>query len=338
MDNTDHIINYHRVGWALVDDERIFRTDILVYRDNSDLGKRIYEYNGELKLGTGTNDPDFDEYVTELNSLLTTSGTQFAIVSGLSSVLIGRMNQISNRNSMIVHIYGDSSRGKTTFLKLACSCWGDPNDTPLFSSWIATSNAMMATLKDNYGVAVAFDEASTKRSDFSSLIYGIANGTGKLRCDKNSNLRTTDHWCTTIISSGEVSLLDSSVKNNGLAVRCLEFYNLDITEDSAHSNRITKFIQQNYGMLGILLADALIEWEDDKVQRLIDKSREYMENKLTDKFALSERLLDTYALVIATASLAKKKLGLNISMKKISCYHTTTLCTLKRMLLSSCTT
>ncbi len=243
LDDADHIINYRKVGWTLIDNERIFRTEELVFKENSEIGDRNYEYNGELKLGTGNNELDYDEYLSSLNSLLTTPGTQFAIVAGLSSILIGRMNLISNRNSVMVHIYGDSSKGKTTFLKLACSCWGNPNEAPLFSSWIATNNAMMATLKDNYGVSIAFDEASTKRSDFTGLIYGIANGTGKLRCDKNANLKTTDHWCTTIISSGEVSLLDSSVKNNGLAVRCLEFYNLNVTEDAAHSTKIYNFVR-----------------------------------------------------------------------------------------------
>ena len=52
---------------------------------------------------------------------------QFMIVVALSSAVVGIIGMDISIENPIVHIYGDSSTGKTTAVQLALSCWGNSN-------------------------------------------------------------------------------------------------------------------------------------------------------------------------------------------------------------------
>lgn len=238
--NAAHLIRYNSIGWkemtvkakGKVKTKDVFRTNTVIGKSNSKCSKYSYEYTGVFNFQSKKL---VENYVKSLNKLITTKGMQFAVVAGLSSVILARMNMINQIGSIIIHIYGDSSRGKTTFLKLACSCWGNPNKTPLVSSWNATSMAILTTLSDNFGVAIGLDEASSTSNDFSKTIYAIANDVDKKRSTKELTLRETKTWCTTVVSTAEESLLNHSNNNNGLKIRCLEFFNLEVTESAEHA-------------------------------------------------------------------------------------------------------
>lgn len=311
------IITYSKIGWFLLkedDTEKyVFRTDkILTDNQNADLNEK-YKYVGGIDFKESLS---VENYHNELNKLLTTGGTMFAIVAGLSSALVSLFSHKSHINNLLIHIFGDSSTGKSSFLRLALSCWGNPFKAPLANNYNTTTNAMFSILSNNFGVAVGFDEASCSYINFSNLIYNLDSGRDKSRCNSSSYLKSSKEWRTTIISTSEESLISKSKRNNGIKVRCLEFFNLQITTDSEHSNKIYSFSSENYGVLGIEFIHYLYKLNKDVIYKDYLRTKEELINKITQKTNLTDRLADLYAILLLTATYAKA-LKINIDLKYI---------------------
>ncbi len=251
---TTHIL-YKTVGWFEYNNELLFRTNRIITDDKKIFN--LYQYRGNFQLQGKIYDDNFELYLKDLNRLLTTGGTMFAVVVGLSSALVSLLKHFIKIENIFIHLFGDSSSGKSTFLKLAVSMWGSPDSPPLVSEWNSTVNAIYATLSGNLGIALGIDEASCTNSDFSTLIYNISHGRDKAKCNKDSSLREERTWNTTIISTAEESLLDKTKRNSGIKARCIEFCDLDITRDSNHADSINDFILQNFGVMGIRFVELL---------------------------------------------------------------------------------
>jgi hypothetical protein len=110
-----------------------------------------------------------------------------------------------------VHLPGDSSRGKTSMLKIAGSVYGDPNSEQWVANWNITPvaaelrAATLCDLPQLYDEAGAADEEQTQR-----LVYMLINGGGKARGNATLQLRETPSWHTIVLSTGERRLADDT--------------------------------------------------------------------------------------------------------------------------------
>lgn len=106
-----------------------------------------------------------------------------------------------------IHLIGESSRGKTSMLKIAGSVYGDPNDAQWVASWNATGvgaelrAGMLSDLPQCYDEIGGGDSEQIDR-----LIYMLINGTGRVRGQRDITLRETQHWRTILLSTGEREL------------------------------------------------------------------------------------------------------------------------------------
>lgn len=106
-----------------------------------------------------------------------------------------------------LHLCGDSSRGKSTMLRIAASIYGDPEDPAWVASWNTTANAAelrAATLCD---LPLCFDEVGA--SDpvvVQRLIYTLANGESRGRLTHTAAAQRARHWRTIVLSTGEIPL------------------------------------------------------------------------------------------------------------------------------------
>ena len=91
----------------------------------------------------------------------------------LSAAFVGPLLSKCNAESGGIHLVGDSSTGKTTFLEAACSVWGGPNYR---RSWRATANGMEgAAAMFNDGL-LALDEISEcDPREIGAIIYALGN-------------------------------------------------------------------------------------------------------------------------------------------------------------------
>lgn len=132
----------------------------------------------------------------------------------VSAAFAGPLLRLLNTESGGVHLYGKSSKGKSTALRVAKSVWGTGN-----SSWNATRNGLESQAErfnDSLLVLDEIGEADAK--DAAESVYMLANGTGRARMTQSIEARRTLRWRLVFLSSGEITLSDH-VKTSGKQVK-----------------------------------------------------------------------------------------------------------------------
>ena len=102
------------------------------------------------------------------------------------------------------HLFGDSSTGKSTALKMAGSVWGGKE---FIRSWRATANGLegAATLfNDNLLALDEIGEAEGK--EIGTIVYSLANGQGRQRANRYGGAREVNRWKCLLFSTGEKTL------------------------------------------------------------------------------------------------------------------------------------
>lgn len=203
--NVPHSLVYNKVGWNLGKNEELqFRLDNLISNNPSviatnDVDTLKFNVSCKGSLGNWTN-----MYSNEVQG---NTALETMICISFSAVIVGYLN-ITNKDvdTIIIHLAGKSTTGKTTGSKLALSPFGLPDikNKGLLRTWNATTNAMINSLGGNFGVPIAFDELSmVNQNTITKELYTIASGLEKARLNDAIAQRNQQTWATTIISIGE---------------------------------------------------------------------------------------------------------------------------------------
>ena len=122
---------------------------------------------------------DKEEYINMINQeVIGNTALEFMVSVSLSSVLLGYIGEDLGLDSIIVHLVGNSTTGKSTALKLAISLFGYPDvkRNGLFGTYNGTNNALIKKLTGLKGVPFALDEISMSYTqNFTNFIYGFSN-------------------------------------------------------------------------------------------------------------------------------------------------------------------
>lgn len=127
------------------------------------------------------------------------------------------------------HLWGKSSRGKTTVLQLATGVYGSPmthGEDSAIASWDGTLRGLELYAQTCSDLPVCLDESSTvqDREKRERAIYQVINGRGGLASKRDgSGLRTQRAWRTVLLSTGEQSLTGGHART-GAQVRTIEVY------------------------------------------------------------------------------------------------------------------
>lgn len=182
-----------------------------------------------------------------------------------------------------IHIYDETSRGKTTGLQAASSCWGcgaDPQrvggSDSYLSRWNATANALEAKAELHNDLPMIVDEIGEGDTrEFGRTIYRIISGTGRDRSEQSGGLRNSRSWRILIISAGELAVSDfieqgGNAAKGGQLVRMIDI-NLDyvpsLFKDSLQADAMKELCAEHYGHAGPLLIERvtnehLSAWRD----------------------------------------------------------------------------
>jgi putative DNA primase/helicase len=110
------------------------------------------------------------------------------------------------------HLVGESSKGKSTGLELACSVHGDGTYK---RTWKATGNGMEATAAMFNDGFLALDEiGECDPRDVGNIVYQLANGAGKSRANRSGGAKASYQWRVMVLSNGEVSI-ESAMQEGG---------------------------------------------------------------------------------------------------------------------------
>jgi putative DNA primase/helicase len=245
---------------------------------------------------------------------------ELALLIGLSSASVGLIGMTVPLDSLIVHIYGNSSQGKTTATSLAISPFGNPDTkgNGLMTTWSATNNAIAGNLSGNFGLVVGFDEISmSDEKNFSSMIYRLGGGKDKGRMDKEAVLKNTGKWQTTLISNGEFSMMTKVNQNAGIRVRLYEFGNIEWTRDAKSADDIKDTVMQNYGQAGPIFAKRLLEIGREQVVSNWKSWTIIVLDAISNKSHFSSRISSKLAILMLTGEIAREALGLNFNLDEI---------------------
>ena len=220
------------------------------------------------------------------------------------------------------HFVGESSKGKSTALRLAASIWGD--QAGHFKSWRTTDNAAESLAVFSNDTCLILDEIGEAPAKAAAeMAYMLSNGIGKARAGRDGQARAVSTWRTTFLSSGEITLgqklSEAGIKPRaGQEVRVAEILadagkNQGIFEDckgmqpNDFAVSIKEAAQEFYGTAGAAFVEVLIKTED--ISKKI--------KKLSDDFAKSacEKEADGQVLRVA------QRFGLCLAAGKIAVEH-----------------
>jgi uncharacterized protein (DUF927 family) len=134
------------------------------------------------------------------------------LVFSLCTALTAPLLKLANMESGGFHLYGHSSRGKTTAAQVPASvfgCGADPAENSEHSyiqRWNATGNAFEALASaHNDGLLVLDELHSCESKEFGRIVYNLFGGKGKGRLNENAELRQSRVWTFLVLSTGEIS-------------------------------------------------------------------------------------------------------------------------------------
>ncbi len=122
---------------------------------------------------------------------------QLVIMLGVAPLFL----QMMGHSGFGIHLYGGSSSGKSTGLKINSSVTGVN-----FTTWRKTDNALEGQAVLHNHLCMILDELGQGTADaVDAAIYMLANGEGKGRASKYGQARDIFTWCCLFLSSGELT-------------------------------------------------------------------------------------------------------------------------------------
>ena len=319
---------YSHLGWIHVpmqDETGSIIGSQLHYRAHRLLGSCRAKYDGPYSVAPMGS---FDAWRDMVRSqIIGHAPLELILLASLSSVVNGLIGPLTTGENPIFHLCGPSGCGKTTALYAATSVFGVPYEgekrhsnkageitinRSVYGSWGATENATTAQCCGNMGAAIILNELGKfDGKDMSRICYNLSEGTDKTRLDRNMITYTSEGYATSIISSGEVSLLDRCIsKVTGLQVRVLEIP--DKLTDTANQARTIKDISRNNnGWAGPALAQYILDNGGcDMVLALFRGYCQSLPAQLPNNTTTARFVEKFVALIMTTAELASKALDL----------------------------
>ncbi len=302
------------LGWKKYDGKKYFQLSEAVSRNNEVQVK----YEGNITVGKSGAWKDYLKFL-EMN-VIPYMATQAIIAFSAASALAAYINP---ELTIIFHMEGASTTGKTTMIQLAASVWGSPEITMngVAKNWNTTNNALISDLKGINGLTLCFDELGASNLYASNLIYIISGGN-----DKNRLNDTEPHkpFAVNILSSGELPM--NTVNGiNGITVRLLEFH-CQWTDSKAHSEAIKRGISECYGQLGAKFAKAVMSYSKDSLIAIIDEVQTKIIRHYADKLeslpkshhSVLNRAIQKISVITAAAIILKKITNLDFKPYQIA--------------------
>jgi putative DNA primase/helicase len=126
------------------------------------------------------------------------------LLLAVSTAFAGMMLGHSGQESGGLNIVGNSSTGKTTALRAACSVFGPPE---YMQRWRATSNGLEGLAALHNDTLLVLDElAQVDPREAGEIAYMLANGSGKARAGRTGAARARQTWRLLFLTAGEIGL------------------------------------------------------------------------------------------------------------------------------------
>lgn len=180
---------------------------------------------------------------------------RLAMAVSFASVLLRPLKY----SPFIANMWGETGKGKTVMIMLACSIWADPSESKYITDSYSTQNAFEARLDILDDLPLLLDDMSKVRDKmndgFTDLVYLLCSGRGKGRSNVDLGLNDTKSWHCAILSNMERPLTVETMRG-GAANRILDF---EIGEGYVFEdgNAVVELVKENFGFAGRMFIDAV---------------------------------------------------------------------------------
>ncbi len=211
-----------------------------------------------------------------------------------------------------------TSTGKTTALRMAASCWGNPDEREVSSvlgTWDVTRvwiERMSAVLN---GLPLILDD--TKRARHPKLVgqtlYDVASGRGRGRGTPRG-MQRAGSWTTVLLSTGESPAVQFT-QDGGTRARTITLWGGPFGRPSQETaqavTRLDMALRQNYGHAGPLFVQWLLDHHDDwdGWQTLFRTTQSVYQERAADN-SVAVRFAGYFAAMETVAQLAHQALDL----------------------------
>lgn len=239
------------------------------------------------------------------------NGNSFMMIA-IGAALAAPMTSIVGADSFGLHLYAQSTAGKTTAADMAVSLYGEPDLQRL--TWYGTEYGMTNEAVAHNDGLLYLDEVgqgADPKHVYKSA-YTLFNGKGKIQGAKEGGNRQVQNWKTVAISTGEKDietfLSMAGIKvNAGQLVRLLNIPMERATElhgcetGKAHADLIKVNCRDSYGAAGRYWIEYLSNHKDEAKEayraaqqrwnKLIPSSYGEQVHRASDRFATLEAAL-----------------------------------------------
>ncbi|SUT92691.1 DUF927 domain-containing protein [Actinobacillus lignieresii] len=185
----------------------------------------------------------------------------YSMMIGIATAFTAPLLEILGTSSFGVHLFGDSSKGKSTTIHLANSIYGDKSK--LVKTWNSTPYAIQQEAVTRNDGFLTLDEIGQAKNakDLEAIAYDIFNETGKMQGRKEGGNREVNHWKITALSTGEKDL-ETQLRMQGVKIhtgQLVRLINLPIYETcnfhqfpnaKAHADYLNEAVSEHYGVVG----------------------------------------------------------------------------------------
>ena len=249
---------------------------------------------------------------------------ELAVIFGVSSLVTAFLKTKHEVEyfGTIFSFMGNSSTGKSTAAALAVSIAGNPSkgDQTLFRGWNGTRNAIEGYLSNNFGVPIALDELSAATfKDTNGLLYSLAEGQGRLRANREGNVKKPHHFGSSVISTAEHTIFKDASANDGLRARCIEISDV-FTTSADNADAIKKGTSKNYGHVMPLVAEYLLNRESEVI-KWFHKEHDWFKAQLNNETNnVGIRMFKRYATITTSARILERVIATPIDLDAVREY------------------
>ena len=315
QENLPDINIYNNTGY-----QRNRNGDIICYNGAKCYDGKGTEINKDMFAGLPEYRGNAEDAVNGLNGYMVKNASrQIVLLCALSGAICGMV-----KHNIILALVGESSRGKTTLMKMGVSFFGQPDYDRTNLTWASTQNALVKRMDGLSGVNVVVDDTQLSKSKtFQNVIYNFASGESIDRLEKGSKLGDKCHWYVSMGITAEKSLVDT-FEDKGAVGRIIEMCadGTDLFDNETEARDIQNLFHNNYGVVGTEFIRCLLkEHGEDEICRMVKEegARAVEKYKKTiDGDALLIRHAEgDIAVMTVAAKLANKHLGFDFSTELV---------------------
>ncbi|WBX81514.1 DUF927 domain-containing protein [Virgibacillus salarius] len=309
---------HNEIGWDYLEGQLVYKHHKIIHKKSTETIES--KYSGVYHLEPQGDPYDFfNLFLKEVRGYVP---LELMLCIGISPLVIGMLNRSKEGSfdSLLVHIVGPSTTGKTTAAMFGAALVGSPKvDEGLLQTYNGTKNAMASKLAGNHGALMVLDESTMNLMDtqsLSSFIYELAQNSEKSRLSKDSELKNSKTWSTTILSTGESSILKKANNNEGLRVRLFEFSIDKWTQSAESADKLKRGLHHNYGHVVPKVAEKMLEIGPEEIFNMVESNKEYIKELLPDS-RFRARVAMKFSVLITAIDLFEITFNLKLSREEI---------------------